>query len=238
MSQVLLAKVSIPNLDVNNDPASIGFVFESDTASDYAHVSGITSAITTFFNTTASGGVNPVSSYYSDSCDRGTNHSSITYYDLSGHLDGSPHGAPVATATWTLGGATSGLKFPEGAAACLSFRSDYGTDVEFGVGTRPRARDRNRIYLGPLNAGCAALDSSTHRTEFAPDFINSVLHAAFTLAGTITTGGVAYVWRVWTRRGAAVKLIEEFWMDNRVDYQRRRSDQAPGTRTYLAGPSV
>lgn len=238
MSQVLLAKVQIPNLSPVNDPSTMGFVFESATAADYSHVSAITTALIAFFNSIPATATNNIASYLSLSTDHGASHCSITYYDITSHLNGSPHGAPVAAANWGLGGSPTGTPFPEGAAAALSFRADYGTDVEFGTGTRPRARDRNRFYLGPLNSSCAEIDSSTKRTQFNSTFISNCLAAMFDLSNTHTTGGVSYNWRVWSRKNAGVKLITELFMDNRIDYQRRRSDPAPATRTYLPASSV
>lgn len=235
MSQVILVRTSMPSLSLDVDPSSNGFVFESDTSTDYSHVGDLFTAVEHFYNNGGTGTLYPPSKYMSPVFDRGSNHAHITAYDITADLNGAEHGAPVASANWTLAAAVAGkAPYPEGVAACISYRSNYGTDVEFAPGARPRARDRNRFYLGPLNAQAFAQETTTNRCILDPTFIADMLGALQVLADSVDPTGVNYNLKVWSRRSAAVKVPVEAWMDNRPDYQRRRSDQAPEFRTYVA----
>jgi hypothetical protein len=64
------------------------------------------------------------------------------------------------------------------------------------------------------------------------------LAAGFNLSETVTAGGNQYNWRQWSRKDATVNLITELWMDDRPDYQRRRTDDDPGSRTYRPASSA
>ena len=238
MTQVIKAVATIPNKDPLIDSTDNIFVFESDTATDYSEVSAIYTAIINFYTVAGTGGGNAIDHYFSDSHDAGTNHASITLYDISTHLNGTPAGAPVAMENWTCPGGGSGNPCPEGVAAAISYRRDYGTDVEFGTGTRPRSRDRGRIYVGPVSSVALDEDGTTNRCIWKAQFITDCLAAAYNLSEGHTAGGTEYVWRQWSRKNASVGLITELFMDNRPDYQRRRSDDAPGFRTYRASAAV
>lgn len=220
------ARVIIPVLDGSTDPASNSLYFENDTASDFSGLAPLTTALTAFYNTTTGSMVESVASYMSSEVSPAANAAEIEYYDITSHLNGSPAGSPVAIANFTMTPSAGSSNFPAGVAATLSYRADYGTDVEFLPGSRPRSRDRNRIYIGPLSAGCTTPDAITKRPHFTVQFMNDLLLAFTNLSGT--HGG--WNMRVWTRKGAALKLPTQAYMDNRPDYQRRRSDPTPGTK--------
>jgi len=52
---------------------------------------------------------------------------------------------------------------------------------------------------------------------------------------TFTEGSVTYLLSVWSRRNHIMKPIVQVGIDDRFDYQRRRSDQ-PGVKSSLAVP--
>lgn len=236
---VILIKADLPSLDPTVDDSTNGFVFKSDTATAPPGTNALFNHVVGFYNTVNTGQTVALCSYISQVIDRTIGHMNLTAYNITSHLDGTPHGAPVAAFSSGLLGAASGsTPLPEGCAATLSWRADYGSDVEFGPGTRPRARDRNRLYLGPLNSSAITADSATHRCELTPQFITDALHAMFFLSTSVTIGADDWVWQVWSRKNADTKLPTEGWLDNRVDYQRRRSDPSPATRTFLPLSSV
>lgn len=240
MTQKLKVVVHVPSLDPNLDGFTNNFAFETSDTPPYSNIGGLFTKLEAIYNTSQTGASNPVVHYLAPSLDNGTNHSTITAYDISTHLDGSPHGSPVASTTWTCGSpgaAASSTCVPEGCSAVVSFRADYGTDVEFGTGSRPRARDRNRIYVGPIGQPLLQYDSTTQRVEFSSTAIGNILHNFNALTATTTSGGTTYDWRVWSRKAADVKLITELWMDDRPDYQRRRTDPTPGSRIFMASLS-
>lgn len=237
---VALVRMTIPSVDPLIDAVSVELVYQQD--------GGSTADLVTYcpdlFNTVAAGATLPIAAYLHPAMDGGTNHCTTKVYDISAHLDGKNIGAPVDGGTWTLA-APGGEGMPEGLAACVSYRADYGTDVEFlgsrvegGGGTRPRARDRNRHYFGPLNSRGFQLPGGPTRCTFSPSMINDFLLNVKQVEVISTTGaGIIvppsqYNLRVWSRASATTKPVFEYWMDDRPDYQRRRSDQ-PGTKTFL-----
>jgi hypothetical protein len=172
--------------------------------------------------------------------DRGTNHCTVDVYDISSSLNGDPHGSPVDSGNWTLGvaGATTGMA--EGLAACVSYRADYGPDVEYAPNARPRARDRNRHYFGPLTTQTLVMGSVSQRATMphavCTDFLNDTKQVEVILAtgfGTPPFGPDQWNLQVWSRKNAATKPVAEYWMDDRIDYQRRRSDE-PGFKYFLS----
>lgn len=237
--KVCLIRAQIPALDPTDDPSSNGFVFKSASATDFTDAPDLFTHVKNFYNVTGTGGTNALHVYMGPQLDRGTNHSTVTLYDITSHLDGSPHGSPIAADTWTLAasGQTDGA--PSGVAAAISYRADYGTDVEFGPHTRPRARDRARLYIGPLTRTTPFnSDSVTKRCIFDGTFITDALAALFNLSESVDTSGNDWALQVWSRVNAGTKLPTEGWMDNRPDYQRRRSDPSPGSRVFRPLASV
>lgn len=235
--------VAIPMLDPLVDTSSWSLEFESDTATDFTNIGAVFTGITNFMTTVPSGGVAAPGAYLSGCADHGSNHCTMTAYDITGALGlHQDHGGPVATQNFTLPTLAGGWAgFPEGCAAVLSYRGNYGTDVEFGGTppghTRPRARDRNRFYFGPLNSQATTTDISTNRCKFKPQFITDMLLAFNTLSQAKIAGGDTWLLRVWSRTDAALKVPTEAWMDDRIDYQRRRADQG-GVRTFQVLPGL
>lgn len=242
MAKVALARIQLATLSSTVDPMSWSFVFQSAVATDFSSVTPLFTALHNFLNQVGdiTGTVNAVGHYLPPVVDGGAGHTTFSLYDITGHLDGTPHGSPVAVATdQVIPPTVSTVKpVPEGCSAAISFRSDYGTDVEFGPGgTRPRARDRNRVYI-PINSNALDFEATTNRVEISAQCMTDFLGALHKLSETIDVSGNAWNLRVWSRKAAAVKLPTEGWMDNRPDYQRRRTDPAPGTRVFAALASV
>jgi hypothetical protein len=239
MAKDLLVVTSFQSLDPNVDNPSVTFKFTSPDATDFATVNAVGTAISAMFNTTRSGS-SGLSQYMSLVCSRATNASTHEFYDLTGHLAStSKHGSPVGIQSWTLAGiAGTPQSLPAEVAATVSYRADYGTDVEFGSHARPRARDRNRFYLGPLNITAIQDDATTHRAKFTNAFITACLVEFQGLTATIVSGATHWNIRVWSRVDAALKLPTIIYMDDDPDVQRRRSDPTPGTRLSLVTLAV
>lgn len=257
MTMALMFRAVVPALDPNRDGFSNSFVFQSDTATVYTGLGPIFTAIENFYNTMATGASAALNHYLGHVLDTGTNHATINAYDITTKLNGQPVGSPVATVTWTLSGVGNNSPLPEGVAACINSSAIYGTDVEFGPTaaiptppdlvadygaatthqghTRPRARDRNRLYLGPLDSATLTQNATTKACIFTPGFITDCLAAAFALNATITSGSDSWNQRIWSRAAGTLKMVNEFFMDDRPDYQRRRSDSNPGARVYHIG---
>lgn len=155
----------------------------------------------------------------------------IKIYDATNALELSPPadilGAPVAVQDFTWSGGFSGTALVEEAAITLSFRGSYGSRVEFGPGTRPRAHVRGRIFLGPLNTTPLTVDATTGRTLISSGVRTTITTAAAALrsAGDVT-------WSVWSRRDKAFYAVTVGWVDNAFDTQRRRGPAATARTTF------
>lgn len=197
------------------------FAFQTPLGATTAELNAIAAALTTFYNTTTGAGT--VAAQLGKSLSTVAGVSTFEFYNLDGHLDGSPHGSPIRTDFWTLGAvAANGL--PDEVAICLSFHSAYGTDVEFAGGVRPRARDRGRIYLGPLGTGVMTEDATTNEINVATLTRQIIADSAARLRDDATT-----TWSQWSRADAILNAVTTGWVDNAFDIQRRRGN-APTAR--------
>jgi hypothetical protein len=260
-AQVILSKVKIPSLSNLEDGLGVGFTHQyigtgTPGSTEWA---ALAAAVVAFFNTTAAGASLALSGYLSASLDANTNHSTVSLYDVTNHLDGTAAGSPILVTPWTLGTRAAISAMPEGVCAVLGMQAAYGTDVEFGTAApiptppdivadfgaasthtgrpRLRARDRGRIYFGPLASTALTTEAGTARAVLSAQFQTDIKKAAFALADVSISSTPTWAMRVWSRRNAGVKLIDHFRTADRPGYQRRRVD--PSTIiTTLAGPAV
>lgn len=165
-------------------------------------------------------GLVPLSARISDRIPRTVNALQLKYYDVTTHLDGSPAGSPVAVDTLTLTSAAPSSPLPEELAVALSYHADFTGAVEESGLTRPRARRRGRIYTGPYSTVSVDANADVQST-----LLNALLGAAIHLNSASPT-----VWRVWSRKDAAMRPVIGGFVDNGWDVQRRRGPKAP-TRT-------
>lgn len=196
-----------------------------------------------FYQSTAAGQSAAIGTYLSSSLDR-TKGLEYYAYDLTSHLGiGTHKGSPIAQVNkpWTLSTPTNTI-MPEGVAAVLSFRRDFGTDTEFirdpqthKVIGRPRMQDRGRIYIGPLQP-TAFFASSSGRTVLGNTFMTDCLLAFDNASTVVATDASTWHLQQWSRKKASTADIVQTWMDDRPDYQRRRTDQSAirmtGTFSY------
>jgi hypothetical protein len=234
--------LTIPQVSPLDDPVSVSLHYRDLGGTPAGSANTLALIGSNLFNTVGAGASLPMSSYLGSQADRGTNHCVTNVYDVTAHLDGTPHGSPVATMLWTLGASIGAPNLPESVAACVSYRADYGTDVEFGAPTgvetgrtRPRAQDRGRLYFGPLVQGVAISEVPTGRVHFTTQFITDCLanvKQMLIVNGGDSEFGNQWGLSTWSRKGAVMKGITEFWMDDRPDTQRRRADPS-GLKTFL-----
>lgn len=176
----------------------------------------------------------------------------IDVYDLTGHLDGSPHGSPVGTFADPTGFTIdAGVAIPAEAAACISYTAtgytaafehgpevsiqtrdsadDVGAPVTHLGKSRPRAHLRGRVFLGPLTSAVLGLDTFQNAL-LAPTYITAVLAAETSMRSALSA--VAWPLQVWSRVDGAVHAVEGGWMDNRIDVQRRRRIKATARTVF------
>lgn len=211
-----LAKDDVVNTFTFNDPVGIL----------PADLDAIGAAIFDFYRGVAAPQINTVDSYIGPAISR-SNLVTVRYYDVDGHLNGSPAGSPerVDAAAFSLGGSSSSTGLPSEVACCITLYADYLGDVEFAPGARPRARDRGRLYIGPLNT--AAQTTAIGRTRPDPAMITDFAESAARLARAPM--GPKLV--VWSRRSATVKPVTRVSVDDAFDTQRRRGIDAT-TKTF------
>lgn len=204
-----------------------------------------------FFTVTQPVSVKKVAQYIGNSRTRSANGCFVSAFDLTGHLDGSPHGSAISTLAFTLAAPEDTPSFPSEVAACVSFRTNaYTGALEVGgeealptpaaavamgapathVGrSRPRARQRGRMFVGPLASHSATADAGDGRVRLNDDFRTTLLQAAAALAAPGDPNppavGVAQL-QVWSRRNESTFAVTNVLVDDGFDIQRRRGEKA------------
>lgn len=180
----------------------------------------LTTWLADLLNGTSGAQAHPLSHYICASRSRTTDAVTVRYYDVSAHLDGSPHGGPFEVDTITLGAAGSELALPEQICVTVSF---YDALTVGGITT---GRHRGRIFFGPLTDLTAATDSFG-RLIPAPAFLAD-LGIAFSRFGAVTAGA----WALWSRKDAAMHAVTAGFIEDTFDVQRRRRLQASSRATF------
>lgn len=214
--------VKLKSLTSEVDDVTQRWAWNGDSANDGTARGELLSLYTGTFDTDVMG------DFLSPAYDRAANHAEIETYDITGHLNGSPHGSPIDITTWTLTGSPSTKSAPAQLACVVDYHADLTGVVEFGSGTRPRARRRGRHYWGAL--GDTIIDSHAGNpwlVEILPGFVTFLADAYTALLATATFGTG---WGVWSRKDAAVNHVVSGWVDHTVHVQRRREDDL-GIRT-------
>lgn len=164
----------------------------------------------------------------------------VAFYNITDHLDGSPHGSPSAVDAFTLGPAhASASSLPDEVACALTLRgldwSDYPVEApdagdEDSLVDRPRQRRTGKIYVGPLNTQALFNDPTTFVGRPSDAVRDAVLGCANRAYDAWQAGG--WDWCVWSRKNENVTPIEQVQFDNAFDTQRRRGPAA-SLRTTL-----
>lgn len=223
----LLAVATLPKLSgIPNDAVQNSFAFGTASApATTAEQIQVTDAVIAFYNAIVFGGVG-VSNWLAACLSRAVGACKVSLFDIFGHLDGTPHGSPIRVTTFTLGAGGTTDSMPDEVAACLSYHSNFGADLEEAGVTRPKARDRGRIYVGPLGLNAIQVDATTKEAV-----VTANVRATLNAAGTALIAAVP-TWMVWSRKGAALKPVTGGWTDNAFDTQRRRGQKATIRETF------
>jgi hypothetical protein len=256
MPAVVLATAIMPHnslLGRDNDENS--FVFQAPDADAATAAAAIDGAglVQHFYN--SANPHHPLAWYLSSVLSRAAFACTIEYYDITGHLDGSPHGSPVLTVNWTLGAGDPGaFNLPahdaavittygsgraaapvEGAVAAIP--TDHRAQAEGAPAThsgriRPKQRLTGRVYVGPLREN--VLGYVLEETVLLDTFVSDMAAAAHRLGQESNAAGAVRPWSVWSRAGASVAAITGGNIDNRVDVQRRREIAATARLPWVA----
>lgn len=201
---------------------TFNFITPTAGAPSALELSQITGALVEFYNVDTSGGTN-TAEQISRCISRASTACEVRHFNVTAVLDGSPAGSPVAIHVFTLGAAaaSSAPGLPSEVATCLSYHSDYTDRPEVGpLHTRPRARERGRIYIGPLAS--SLLSERTPNTPVPANFW--IDHLA--LAATRLKDNPNTEWAVWSRKEARMEAVVGGWVDDAFDIQRRRGETA------------
>lgn len=195
-----------------------GFTFGTPAAPTDFDLLNIEAELLNFYNATPAGGFNAVGKYISGVMSRAIP-PVIRHYDVSAHLNGNAAGSPIKVVDMgdNLTTPAASNNAPAECAIALSYAADFGGDVEFGGGLRPRARDRGRVYIGPLTLGAFATNGTTGRC-----FVDPVVQGDLAFAGLALINSTTVNWHVWSRAAATTKLVTRCWVDDEPDTQRRR----------------
>lgn len=174
---------------------------------------------------------------------RDANAHSVKLYDITGNLDGSPHGSPYDVSTFTMPAASETGSLPSEVALVLTLEATNraaqfverpdGTDPGSAI-DRPRQRYTGRVYFGPFINGVN--DASPPNYVARPTVtLQTALRMAVQRAAdeidaaTSDLGAIG----IWSRSDVAIRGAAQFRTDDAWDTQRRRG-AAPSTVTRLA----
>lgn len=238
MVMPLLVDVELPSISgQEKDACHVGFAVDADDGGGL--VPGeITLPVGNFFNGAQANGQR-VRQYISHAVSRAASACTIRLYDLSGHLDGSPHGSPVFTDFMTLGAADVDTALPTQIAQVVTLNgfetSDQppvetpdSADAGFEV-DRPLQRHRGRMYIGPLMVTATDPDAGDLPRPTAL-FSETLRQAVKKLSEDLVAGNHDLC--VWSRKDAALYIVKSVDTDDTFDTQRRRR-LVPTARTRM-----
>jgi hypothetical protein len=222
--QVVRARIILRYVDPTKGRASFSTTWEQIGSDTDVNIASIQNDLGAFLNDVNAGQAHPMAYYLSPAISRAATDSTIEIYDVTAHLDGTPTGPPIYAHNFALATAgASGHSLPEGVSALFWLHADYGTDAEFGSHTRPRARDRNRFYLGPLNDSAIQQQSVTNISVLSDQFLADAALALQQLGHSSPGPADETQPVVWSRKNAGVKQVAARGIDLRPKYQRRRA---------------
>lgn len=129
-------------------------------------------------------------------------------------IEDTPPRAPVAERTITLPQPIgSSTIMPAEVALACSFQ---GTRVS----GQPQSRRRGRIFLGPLRA------PGSNGSAIPPAVMIGDVAGQFNEMKAASDASLDYQWRIWSPTDGASVLVDNGWVDNAWDTQRRRGPRA------------
>lgn len=229
MAPILIERVHTHVSGLPKDAVVNTFAFLT-TSTPYVSAEALaaSNSLNNFYAAVHAPSTKPISDYLSTTLSRTAFAVVHRVYDLTGHLDGSPHGSPRDSYAYTLPAGSLSLNLPSEVCAALTFHADYTGDAEFGPNdpitgnpTRPRARDRGRVYIGPLMTITGQEETLTRRYELNSQFMGVLNDAALFLKNE-----PGHAWAVWSRKNAVLEPVVGGWVDTAYDSQRRRGEAA------------
>jgi hypothetical protein len=239
MTDLLVTATLEPAAGFDMEAVVNTFAFRADVPIDAAVVLDIHNAVSQFYSGVAPGATFALGGYLNSMISRAVSACSLKMYDITGHLDGSPHGSPIAEDAFTLPAAINPINLPPQAAVVLTLRGRDALEmpVEGALGIRPRQRRSGRLFFGSLNRA-AADDTANAHSRPAATLRTDLMAAAEALQDALVDGD--YIWGVWSRTAETILGIERVEVDDSFDVLRSRK-LAPSvrqSRTFVPEPAL
>lgn len=140
----------------------------------------------------------------------------VNWYNMS-----DPTPRPVTVVPMPIAGATVASLLPTEVAVVLSFQ---GTQVA-GI---PQSRRRGRVFLGGFTHSIISQSAADRYPQIIPAFVTTIANAADALRTAVVSS--TRFWAIYSPTSSQVVEVNNGWVDNSPDTQRRRSVD-PTTRT-------
>lgn len=224
----VLVKTKIQSVDsINRDAVVFDLAFQrSDLAApNFANTDALFTLIMNFLNVTPAGAADPVAAFLSPELSRAANAVEMKAYHIVVGLLGPPYQMRLDSI-----GIAGGTALPSEVACCLSYNSDLsGLSEELPDTTRPAARHRGRVYIGPLGTNTLSIDGTTHQA-----FLSAGIRTTLTKAGKVLHDDCilnGWKWAQWSRKRVQLDPVVACHADNAFDTQRRRGPRATARTT-------
>jgi len=139
----------------------------------------------------------------------------VKLYALPGYVPNYPYFEGV----FNMAADPVGPELPSELAVCLSFQGARSAGF-------PQARRRGRLYIGPWGTGASTLGRPTTTV------MGQIATAAATLKSTAASISGTGGWAVWSVKDQAAVLVDNGWVDNAWDIQRRRGIDYTSRTTF------
>lgn len=196
------------------DNVSNSFCFYNSTSidkDDNADLDNVLDLVEDFYTVVGAGGGEALGRFINNTIKR---QAVIKLYDFA---DAHPR-PPIAERLFTLPNVISTNNLPAEVALVGSFQADQ-------VAGQPQRRRRGRIYLGPL---CV---SSANNTNPPASMINA-LAARLDELRLAANASILWDWHVYSPTNANSVKVDNGWVDNTWDTQRRRGPKSTSRTVF------
>lgn len=231
------------------DNVSMSFWFAPQ-IDEEASMNSVATRVRDFFINPVAPAPEPLASHLASNITNGGHTVKIYSYDMAtGDRKAFKDAPPEFTLGFALGGIArdTGEGMPSEVSCCLSFRNNSGATPGGGNFGTPPARRRGRVYFGPCTVDTSAPDASLVARPTAT-LIARLNAAGFVLIGSNPPDP----WVIYSRpyagreqidrpnrpplpalaaRTGQAYVVEQTWVDNAWDTQRRRGEKATA-RTF------
>ena len=211
INNIIARVVLTPTTNISRDISTNTYNFYSPVGVDVSDLDNVVDMLTNLYTVVPPGGNRAIGGYISSSMQR---EGRIIFYNRD-----DPHPrAPIFEDTFTMPAPGAGSDLPAEVALVASFQGTRASGVS-------QARRRGRVFLGPLRApGTSFLNPPTAMVE---DIVKS-----FQQLKAESDASISFQWRIWSEANGNSVLIDNGWIDNAWDNQRRRGPRPTARTTW------